>query len=169
VESTGQKISTYGEPYRCVITPDGELGLTAGQGRALNGIDQDAITVIDLRTKPMRASQHITVGTMPESIEISPNGRLLAAVVMNGSNLAPDSQSLTKNGDVVLLARRGKTFAKTQTLPVGAIPEGVAFTSDGRYMVVQCHPSRELGSSASKESRSAIPDCGSKLPGWDHR
>ena len=144
VTFTGQKISAYGEPYRCVITPDGELGLTAGQGRALNGIDQDAITVIDLRAKPMRAIQHITIGMMPESIEISPNGRLLAAVVMNGSNLAPDNPSLTKQGAVVLLARRGNNFVKTQSLPVGAIPEGVAFTSDGRYMVVQCHPSREL-------------------------
>ena len=144
VSFTGQKISAYGEPYRCVITPDGELGLTAGQGRALNGIDQDAITVIDLRAKPMRAIQHITIGMMPESIEISPNGRLLAAVVMNGSNLAPDNPSLTKQGAVVLLARRGNNFVKTQSLPVGAIPEGVAFTSDGRYMVVQCHPSREL-------------------------
>ena len=144
VEFTGQKISAYGEPYRCVITPDGELGLTAGQGRALNGIDQDAITVIDLHAKPMRAIQHITIGAMPESIEISPNGRLLAAVVMNGSNLAPDNPSLTKQGAMIILARRGNTFVKTQTLPVGAIPEGVAFTSDGRYLVVQCHPSREL-------------------------
>ena len=144
VEFTGQKISAYGEPYRCVITPDGELGLTAGQGRALNGLDQDAITVIDLHSKPMRAIQHITIGAMPESIEISPNGRLLAAVVMNGSNLAPDNPSLTKQGSLIILTRHGKAFVKTQTIPVGAIPEGVAFTSDGRYLVVQCHPSREL-------------------------
>ena len=144
VEFTGQKISTFGDPYRCVITPDGELALTAGQGRALNSVDQDAITVIDLRAKPMRAIQHITIGAVPESIEISPNGRLLAAVVMNGSNLAPTDPSHTQQGALEILARRGKTFAKIKSLPVGAIPEGVAFTSDGRYLVVQCHPSREL-------------------------
>jgi hypothetical protein len=33
---------------------------------------------------------------------------------------------------------------KTQRLPVGRIPEGVAFTSDGKYLVVQCHPDREM-------------------------
>lgn len=143
VESTGQKISTYGQPYRCIITPDGELGLTAGAGFG-NGVDQDAITVVDLRAKPMRTIHHITIGAVPESIEISPDGKLLAAVVMNGSNLAPDHPSHTDRGALEILARRGKTFEKIKSLSVGAIPEGVAFTADGRYLVVQCHPSREL-------------------------
>jgi DNA-binding beta-propeller fold protein YncE len=143
IEFTGQKISAYGQPYRCLITPDGELGLTAGQGFG-NGIDQDAITVVDLRAKPMRTIQHITIGAVPESIELSPDGKLLAATVMNGSSLAPTNSSHTMQGAVEILARRGKTFEKIKSIPVGAIPEGVAFTADGRYLVVQCHPAREL-------------------------
>src|SRR4029453_11767694 len=63
VELTGQKISAYGQPYRCVITPDGELGLTAGTGFG-NGVDQDAITVVDLRSDPMRSFHHIPVGAL---------------------------------------------------------------------------------------------------------
>ena len=140
---TGQKISAYGQPYRCVITPDGELGLTAGTGFG-NGVDQDAITVVDLRAKPMRSIQHITIGSVPESIEVSLDGKLLAAVVMNGSSLPPNDSSHTDRGGLEILARRGRGFEKIQSLPVGAIPEGVAFTADGRYLVVQCHPSREL-------------------------
>ena len=66
------------------------------------------------------------------------------AVVMSGSNLAPTNSSHTTHGALEILARRGKTFEKVQSLPVGAIPEGVAFTADGRYLVVQCHPAREL-------------------------
>ena len=143
VEATGQKISAYGQPYRCIITPDGALALTAGQGFG-NGIDQDAITVVDLRAKPMRTIQHITIGAVPESIELSPDGKLLVATVMNGSNLAPDNPSHSTQGALEILARRGNTFVKIKSLPVGAIPEGVAFTSDGRYLVVQCHPAREL-------------------------
>jgi DNA-binding beta-propeller fold protein YncE len=143
VEFTGQKVSAYGQPYRCVITPDGDLGLTAGQGFG-NGVDQDAITVVDLRAKPIRTIQHITIGALPESIEISPDGRLLAAVVMNGSALAPANPSHTDHGAVEILARRGKAFEKINSLPAGAILQGVAFTSDGRYLVVQCHPAREL-------------------------
>jgi DNA-binding beta-propeller fold protein YncE len=97
-----------------------------------------------LRAKPVQATQHITIGAVPESIELSPDGKLLVATVMNGSNLAPTNSLHTAEGGLEILARRGKTFEKIKTIPVGAIPEGVAFTSDGRYLVVQCHPSREL-------------------------
>ena len=143
LQFTGRKISTYGQPYRCVITPDGDLALTAGQGFG-NRMDHDAVTVIDLRANPIQTIQHVTIGAVPESIEISPNGRLLAAVVMNGSNLAATDPNHSGNGALEILVRRGKTFEKKRSLPVGPIPEGVAFTSNGRYLVVQCHPSREL-------------------------
>ncbi len=140
---TGQKLSAYGQPYRVVITPDGALALTAGQGYG-NGFDRDAISVIDLTAKPMRTLEYIPVGAVPESIEISPDGKLLAAVVMNGSNLGPSNPNHSTHGVLVLLARRGKTFRVVDEHSIGRIPEGVAFTSDGKYLVVQCHPDREL-------------------------
>ena len=92
----------------------------------------------------MRTIDHIAVGAVPESIEISPDGKLLAVVVMNGSNLDATSPYHTKHGAVVLLARKGKTFSVVQEHPIGRIPEGVAFTSDGKFLVLQCHPDREL-------------------------
>ena len=143
VAPTGQKLSAYGQPYRVVITPDGELALTAGQGYG-NGIDRDAISVIDLTARPMCTLEYIPVGAVPESIEISPDGKLLAAVVMNGSNLGPSDPNRSTHGALVLLARRDKTFRVVEERPIGRIPEGVAFTSDGKYLVVQCHPDREL-------------------------
>lgn len=143
VTPTGQKISTCGQPYRVVITADGDLALTAGQGSG-NGLDRDAVTVIDLQSKPMRATDYVAVGAVPESIEISPDGKLLAVVVMNGSNLDSSSPYHSKHGAVVLLARRGRTFSVVEEHPIGRIPEGVAFTSDGKYLVLQCHPDREL-------------------------
>ncbi len=143
VQLTGRKISAYGQPYRCVITPDGDLGVTAGLGFG-NGVDRDAVSVVDLRANPIATSDYIPVGASPESLEVSPNGRLLAVVVMNGSNLAPDHPFHSKQGSLEILVRRGQTFQKRESHPIGPIPEGVAFTSDGRYLVVQCHPTREL-------------------------
>jgi DNA-binding beta-propeller fold protein YncE len=143
VTPTGQKLSAYGQPYRVVITPDGALALTAGQGYG-NGIDRDAISVIDLTARPMRTLEYIPVGAVPESIEISPDGKLLAAVVMNGSNLGPSNPNRSTHGALVLLARRDKRFHVVEERPIGRIPEGVAFTSNGKYLVVQCHPDREL-------------------------
>ena len=160
VTATGQKISTYGQPYRVVITPDGELALTAGQGFG-NGLDRDAVTVIDLKSKPMRATDYIAVGAVPESIEISPDGKLLAVVLMNGSNFASTDPNHSKHGSVVLLARKGKTFSVVQDIPIGRIPEGVAFTADGKYLVVQCHPDRELWIFSVKRGR--LKDTGHRI------
>jgi DNA-binding beta-propeller fold protein YncE len=143
VTATDRKFSVYGQPYRVVITPDGALGLTAGLGFG-NGQDIDALSVVDLKANPIRTIDYIPIGSGPESIEVSPDGKLVAAVVMNGSNLAADNPKRAPSGGLVLLTRRGGTFKKTQELKVGRIPEGVAFTSDGRYLIVQCHPSRQL-------------------------
>jgi DNA-binding beta-propeller fold protein YncE len=157
---TGQKLSAYGQPYRVVITPDGALALTAGQGYG-NGIDRDAISVIDLTARPMRTLAYIPVGAVPESIEINPDGKLLAAVVMNGSNLGPSDPNRSTHGVLVLLARRGKTFHVVEERPVGRIPEGVAFTSDGKYLVVQCHADRELWIFSVKRGR--LKDTGERI------
>lgn len=143
VEATERKISTYGTPYRCAITPDGQLGLTAGSG--LGGApDEDALTIVDLTAEPIRTIDYVPIGSGPESFEISPDGRLVAVVLMNGSNLATDDPNRTEEGMLTLLARRGKTFEVVQHLPVGRIPEGVAFTADGEHLLVQCHPAREI-------------------------
>lgn len=143
LEFTGQKISVYGQPYRCVISPDAEFAFTAGAGFG-NGLDNDAVTVIDLKVNPIKAVNHVTIGASPESIEISPDGKMLAAVVMNGSNLAMGSQGRTEFGTLEILVREGKLFRRRQSIQTGAIPEGVAFTPDGKYLVVQAHPAREL-------------------------
>jgi DNA-binding beta-propeller fold protein YncE len=142
-KATGQKISTYGQPYRVVITPDGGLALTAGAG-AGNRLDRDAMTVVDLTTHPIRAFDYIALGAIPESIEISPDGRWVAAVVMEGSNLPFNDPNHSNAGRLVMLERAGRSFRIQQTIDTGRIPEGVTFTRDGRYVVVQCHADREL-------------------------
>jgi DNA-binding beta-propeller fold protein YncE len=164
VKPASQKLSVYGQPYRVVITPDGALALTAGQGYG-NGIDRDAVSVIDLKAKPMRTVDYIAVGAVPESIEISPDGKLLAVVLMNGSNFGPDNPNRTRKGGLMLLARKGKTFSVVEEHPIAPIPEGVAFTSDGKYLVAQCHPDRELWIFSVKRGR--LKDTGQrvKLPG----
>jgi DNA-binding beta-propeller fold protein YncE len=144
VSFTGRKFSTYGQPYRVVITPDGELAVTAGQGFG-NGLDQDALTIIDLKAAPgPRTTAYVPVGTVPESLELSPDGRLCAVVVMEGSNTAADNPIHSGAGAVVILERTGRSFAVVQKIPVGRIPEGVAFTGDGKYLLVQCHPDRKI-------------------------
>ncbi len=161
---TGRKISTYGQPYRCVITPDGALGLTAGMGTG-NGLDADALTVVDLKATPPRTVDFVTLGAVPESIELDPTGRTLAAVLMAGSNFPASDPRSAAHGELVLLRRSGGTFRVNQRLKVGRIPEGVAFTSDGKYLVVQCHPDRELWVFALKRGRAKDTGQRIRVPG----
>jgi DNA-binding beta-propeller fold protein YncE len=137
-----RKLSTCGKPYRIAITPDGALGVTAGSGQGLP--DTDAITVVDMTQNPPRTSDFIPIGAGPESLEISPDGKLLVAVLIGGSNLPKDAPFHEKEGKLVVLARRGMTFEMVQVLATGTIPEGVAFSPDGKHIVVGCHPSRKL-------------------------
>jgi len=85
------------------------------------------------------------IGTGPESFAISPDGRLVAAAVINGSNLAPDDPLLTDAGRVVLMRLEDKRLRRVQVLPVGRIPEGITFTPDGTRLLVQYHPDRTIG------------------------
>lgn len=137
-----RKFSVYGSPYRCAISADGAFALTAGSGQGLP--DEDALTVIDLGADPPRTTDYVPIGSGPESFEISPDSRLVAAVLMEGSSLAKDDPRHEENGKLTILARRGSTFRQIHTLPTGPIPEGVAFSPDGNYIIVQCHPTKEL-------------------------
>jgi len=139
---TDTKFSVCGNPYRCAISSDGALAITAGAGQGVPDID--ALTVVDLKANPPRTIDYIPMGSGPESCEISPDGQLVAVVLMAGSNLAADDPLHVPGGELAILARRGSTFTKVQTLPTGPIPEGVAFSPDGTYIIVQCHPIREL-------------------------
>ncbi len=141
--STDRKFSVYGQPYRVVITPDGRYGVTAGAGTG-DPLDPDALTIVDLQADPPAVVDHITIDPITESLEVSPDGKLIAAVCMSGSNLAADDPNRTELGSMVILKRTRKGFEVSQRLPTGRIPEGVAFTSDGKYLAVQCHPSKEI-------------------------
>jgi DNA-binding beta-propeller fold protein YncE len=138
-----RKLPVYGQPYHVEITPDGALGLVAGGGNQ-NGPDADILTVIDLVADPVRTIDHLIVGTGPESFDISPDGQLLAVVLMEGSNLPPGDPSRSEKGVMRLWKRSGKSFSKLADVPIGRIPEGVCFTPDGCYLAVQEHAARRL-------------------------
>jgi DNA-binding beta-propeller fold protein YncE len=47
--------------------------------------DSDTVSVIDLQAQPFRVVETVVVGQTPEGIALSPDGKLCAVVVMNGS------------------------------------------------------------------------------------
>jgi DNA-binding beta-propeller fold protein YncE len=135
VEYTKRDMSAGQRPYGAAISADGSVAVVANIGRGTG--DADTVSLIDLTVKPPRVVDTMTVGQTPEGIMLSPDSKLCAVVVMNGSNKPKDSPFFADNGKVVLLGLVNKKFAKLAEAPIGHWSQGVAFTSDGQYILVQ--------------------------------
>jgi DNA-binding beta-propeller fold protein YncE len=140
----GQKV-TYSKrdlavglwPYNLDVTPDGRLALTADNGNA-GGSDGnvDTVSVIDLEASPPRVIDKVVVGDAPEGFAVSPTGKLAVAVLLRGSNSATTDWFYNRNGTVVVLKIDGKKVSKAGELEVRALPEGVVFSPDGKWLYV---------------------------------
>jgi len=124
-------------PYNIVITPDGNLALTADNG-AGGGSDGsvDTVSVIDLEANPPRIIDRVTVGDSPEGLAMSSKGDLAVAVEARGSNLPQTNPAYHTSGAVTALKIDGKKVTNVGSVNVGALPEGVAFSPDGTYLYV---------------------------------
>jgi DNA-binding beta-propeller fold protein YncE len=129
-------IPTYAFPYNIVTSPDGKLAITAdnGNGGSSDG-NLDGVTVIDLEGQHPHAIAHVTVGDAPEGLAISPKGNLAAALNVDGSNMK-QAWFHHPNGSVTVLRIQGTTVTPIKTVEVGAFPEPMAFTPDGKYLYV---------------------------------
>ena len=158
-------IPTYAFPYNVVVTPDSRLALTAdnGNGGSSDG-NLDAVTVVDLTGPHPHAIAHITVGDAPEGLAVSPNGKLAVALNVNGSNM-PQAWFHRHNGSVTVLKIAGKTVTPIKTVEVGAFPEAVGFTPDGKYIYVANYNDQDI--SILKVNGTDVVNTGKrfKLPG----
>ena len=96
VSVTDRRLSVCGKPYRTAITPDGELGMTAGFGQGAP--DSDSLTIVDLTADPIRTIDCVPIGSGPESFGVSPDGKLVAVMLMNGSNVPGNDPQRTESG-----------------------------------------------------------------------
>jgi len=125
-------------PYNVEISPDGRLALTADNGNAGQSDGHvDTVSVIDLEADPPRVIDRVVVGDAPEGLAISPTGAIAVAVLLKGSaGVSDDVWYANDNGSVVVLAIDGKKVSVVDEVEVGALPEGVVFSPDGRFIYV---------------------------------
>jgi len=124
-------------PYNMGVAPSGKIAITVDNGNAgaADG-NTDTVSVIDIEANPARTIDKVVVGDGPEGFAISPNGQLAVAVLLKGTNASKNAFFYNRNATVVALKIDGKKVTKGNEVDVRGLPEGVAFTRDGKYIYV---------------------------------
>ncbi|CAG9247276.1 YncE family protein [Paraburkholderia unamae] len=151
VSDSGQRLSSGVAPYTIDVSSDGKWAVVSDVGLAglpayagkLAG-DADTVTLIDVSHEPFRAVQHLTVPSLPEGVAISPDGKWIGVQAMDGSNLTPDNPGRHARGKVVLFAIRNGQAVQVAEAPGGEAAQGIVFTADSRYLIVQFNVEKQL-------------------------
>ncbi len=134
VEYTKRDMTAGVGPIALDIAPSGAWAVVANLGHGTD--DNDTVSLVDLRARPPRVVDTITVGPVPEGVEISPDGSIIAVVLHNGSNRPKESPFFNDAGKLVLLRVNGTALAKVAEAPIGHWSQGAAFSADGRTILV---------------------------------
>lgn len=153
-------------PYNIAMSPKGTIAITADNGNAGSSDgNADTVSVIDLTAKPVRVIDHVTVPDSPEGIAISPKGNVAVAVDATGSNKSKDEFYYHPHGMVTVLKIDGTKVTRLNDIEVGALPETVAFTPDGKYIYVGNYSDKDF--SILRVDGTKVTDTGKrfKVPG----
>ena len=130
--------------YNVDVTPDGKYAITADEGVAGDGSSK-TLSVIDATANPPRRINSVSIGDGPEGMAISPDGKWLAVPLLLGTTAAKAAWSYTKGGAALLLAiEPGGTLRQVSSLPLGAIPEGVAWSPDSSTLYIGNYADRDM-------------------------
>ncbi len=166
VSYTKHDLPTGLYPYNVAVAPNGALAMTAdnGNGGTSDG-NVDTVSVIDLSAQPPRVIDHLTVPDSPEGLAISPKGNIAATAVAQGSNKSKQEFFYHPHGAVTILRVEGKKVTKLKDSEVGALPEAMCFTPDGRYLFVGNYIDQDF--SILKVDGTEVTDTGKrfKVPG----
>jgi DNA-binding beta-propeller fold protein YncE len=135
-------ITTAIAPYTMDINAAGTLAAVSNMGRG-DG-DEDSVSLIDLTGKTFRTVASYSVPSGPEPLKFSPDGKYLAVGAQNGSTKLPSHPFHHDKGMVTVFAVQGTTLKKLAEAPVGPWAEGLAFSRDGKTLLVQSMQDREI-------------------------
>jgi DNA-binding beta-propeller fold protein YncE len=127
-------LTTGVSPYTLDINRDGTLAAVSNMGRG-NG-DIDTVSLIDLTQTPFRVVETVSVGHSPEGLKFSPDGKFLAVANIEGSTKPSNSPFYQDHGTLVVFAVDGKSLQEVAEAPIGRWSQGVAFSKDGRTILV---------------------------------
>jgi len=117
-------------PYAARFFPD-------GRRVAVASIWSDEVCILEFPGDRIEVVERIAVGRIPEGIDISPDGTLLAVSCLEGTNITDASHpKYGQRGRVHLFEKRDAAFAAVAPLVVNGGPQFAVFSPDGRHLVV---------------------------------
>jgi len=122
-------------PYTLDVTADGTLAAVGNMGRGDGDID--TVSLIDLSAEPFRVVQTISAGRSPEGLRWSPDGKFLAVGAQDGTTKPSSSPFFRDHGRLLMFALEGKALRQVAEAPIGSWNQGIAFSRDGRTVLVQ--------------------------------
>jgi DNA-binding beta-propeller fold protein YncE len=129
-------------PYSMDISAKGDVAVIANEGGGTG--DADAINIVDLKSKPPRIVDTISVGPTPEGVAMSADGAYVAVTVTNGTNKPKSSPAYSDHGWLKIFAVKGTKLTKVAEARTGRWIQGVAWSRNSRIVVVQCMVEKEL-------------------------
>lgn len=136
LEDAKREISVGTRPYPVVVHPSGKMAVVANVGRGTG--DVDTLTIIDLTKNPARTVAWVDLGyETPEGMMLSPDGKWCGVVLHNGTGRAKDSPFYHPSGRLVIYKVDGTRLTKAAEAPIGHWSQGIAFSRDGKTIVVQ--------------------------------
>jgi DNA-binding beta-propeller fold protein YncE len=130
-------------PYNIEVTPDGKYAIVSNNGAGKN--NGDAEITIEATGPHPHVIDIMSPGVGAEGFAIAPNGKTAATPLLLGSGAKPDDWFKTKDGRLVMMSigANGKLTA-TGEAPLGALPEGIAYSANSEYIYVGNYIDRNL-------------------------
>lgn len=150
-----------GQRPDCIdVRAQGDFAVVANIGKGQG--DADTLSLIDLAVEPPRVIDTVSVGQTPEGAFFSPDGRYVGVNVMEGSNKPTRSPFYQPRGNFVLLKVEGRRLVPLARAPIGRWSQGLAFSSDARFVLVQNTAEQEIQVLRIADER--LVDDGQRLP-----
>ncbi len=129
-------------PYQIDTTGNGDVAVVANIGMGLG--DADTISLIDMRAKPLRVVNTVTVPQTPEGLKMSPDGAYVAVTAMNGSNKPANSPFFNDFGLLKIFRINGTEMTPVAEAKIGHWCQGVAWSKDSKTILAQCMVENEI-------------------------
>jgi DNA-binding beta-propeller fold protein YncE len=130
-------------PYNIDVTPDGKFAVSSHIGA--QGLNADAEVSIDTSGAHPHVVDITAPGTGAEGFAIAPNGKWAVTPLIEGSGAKPTAWNYAKGGHAALMSvGPGGKLTVINKAPIGALPEGVAFSPDSQYVYIGNYIDKDL-------------------------